>query len=297
MRYTDDIEQGERKGRQEDGMITSEAINRAIDYILQHIEEELSLNEVAAHCYFSPYYFSRLFKTQTGESVYQFIKRVRLEQSAFRLKTEKERSITEISADYGYSSSNYSSAFRQHYKTSPVSFRKKSYQGAMEHPFFHHEQWRAESFADCNQKIAIKEIPDYRMIYERRFGSYEHMHRDWDELLVRYRDYISGDTKFLEVTYDDPSLTRAKNCLYDIGLSVGEECRLENTTVLCGGKCAVYSFKGHIKAIYAAYQTLFLVWLPKTRYRLDERRNIIDIYHAVDCAAMEVEMDICVPVR
>ena len=106
MRYTDDIKQGERKGRQEDGMITSKAINQAIDYILQHIEEKLTLNEVAAHCYFSPYYFSRLFKTQTGESVYQFIKRVRLEQSAFRLKTEKERSITEISADYGYSSSN-----------------------------------------------------------------------------------------------------------------------------------------------------------------------------------------------
>ena len=278
-------------------MITSKAINQAIDYILQHIEEELTLNEVAAHCYFSPYYFSRLFKTQTGESVYQFIKRVRLEQSAFRLKTEKERSITEISADYGYSSSNYSSAFRQHYKTSPVSFRKKSYQEAMKHPFFHHEQWRAGSFADCNGKITIKQIPDYRMIYERHFGSYEHMHRAWNKLLVHYRDYISRDTKFIEITYDDPSLTEAKNCLYDIGLSVGEECRLENTTILLGGKCAVYSFKGHIKSIYAAYQTLFLVWLPKTQYRLDEGRNIIDIYHTVDCAAMEVEMDICVPVK
>ena len=49
MRYTDDIKQGERKGRQEDGMITSKAINQAIDYILQHIEEKLTLNEVAAH--------------------------------------------------------------------------------------------------------------------------------------------------------------------------------------------------------------------------------------------------------
>lgn len=54
-------------------MITSEAVNRAIDYILEHIEEDLSLERVAACCHFSKYYFSRLFKAQTGECprVYQ----------------------------------------------------------------------------------------------------------------------------------------------------------------------------------------------------------------------------------
>ena len=35
------------------------------------------------------------------------IKRVRLERSAWRLKVEKERSITEIGETYGYSSSNF----------------------------------------------------------------------------------------------------------------------------------------------------------------------------------------------
>ena len=107
-------------------MITKEAVNQAIDYILQHIGEELTLEDVAGYCHFSKYYFSRLFKEQTGESVYGFIKRVKLEQSAFRLKTEQDRRITEIGADYGYSSSNYSSAFRQHYRMAPIDFRKKS---------------------------------------------------------------------------------------------------------------------------------------------------------------------------
>ena len=79
-------------------MITNESINQAIDYILQHIED-VTLEEAAAHCHFSKYYFCRLFKAQTGESVHGFIKRVRLEQSAFRLKVEQERPITEIGAD------------------------------------------------------------------------------------------------------------------------------------------------------------------------------------------------------
>ena len=60
-------------------MITNETINRAIDYMLQHVEEGITLKEVAAHCHYSPYYFSRLFKAQTGESVYGWIKRVRLQ--------------------------------------------------------------------------------------------------------------------------------------------------------------------------------------------------------------------------
>lgn len=277
-------------------MITSEAVNRAIDYILQHTEDSLNLEEVAEYCHFSKYYFSRLFKAQTGESVYGFIKRVRLEQSAFRLKTERERSITEISADYGYSSSNYSSAFRQHYQVSPVSFRRNSFQTSMAHPFFHHENWRVENFGACDKKITVKQVPGYHIIYERRFGTYEKLSRDWHGFIERYREYLTGETKFLERTYDDPAVTNAENCLYDIGMSVGEGCTLENTTYLQGGKCAVYHFQGHCKHIYAAYQTVFLIWLPRTQYVLDERRSVFDIYHRVDCAAMEMELDICIPI-
>ena len=98
-------------------MITNEIINRAIDYILQHINEELSIDDVAEYCHFSKFYFSRMFKAETGESIYAFIKRLRLEQSAFKLKVEPGRTITDIGCEYGYSSSNYSSAFRQRYRT------------------------------------------------------------------------------------------------------------------------------------------------------------------------------------
>ena len=152
-------------------MITNEVINQAIDYILKHIEEEVTLGDVAGHCHFSKFYFSRLFKEQTGESVYGFIKRVKLEQSAFRLKTEQERRITEIGADYGYSPSNYSSAFRRHYRMAPVDFRRQSYNSSMSHPFFHQEDWQVESFEACDGKITVENIPDYDVIYERRFGS------------------------------------------------------------------------------------------------------------------------------
>lgn len=278
-------------------MITNETVNQAIDYILLHAEEGIRLEDVAEYCHFSKYYFCRLFKAQTGESVYGFIKRVRIEQSAFRLKTESGRLITEISADYGYSSSNYSSAFKLHYHMSPAVFRKRCCFLRKEHPVFRHENWNTESFQECRKKITMEDVKDYHVIYERRFGSYGKLCRDWGRFLEQYRDYVTQDTKFLERTYDDPEVTKAENCLYDICMSVEKGCPLENTATIRGGRCAVYHFNGHVTEIYAAYQTIFMVWLPRTCYQVDPERNLFDIYHRADCAAMNMELDICVPVK
>ncbi|MCI8294768.1 MAG: AraC family transcriptional regulator [Lachnospiraceae bacterium] len=280
-------------------MTTDRIIDQAIDYILQYRREEIHVEDVARHCHFSKYHFCRLFKARTGESVYGFLRRVRLEESAFRLKVEEERSITEIGADMGYSSSNYSSAFRQHYHMAPAAFRRRIRQTSMAHPFFHHEDWQVESFAQCSQKITLEQVPDYRVLYERHFGSYEELSRDWGRFIQKHRAWITEDTCFFERTYDDPAVTETDRCLSDICMSVGEGDVGEDacTCILRGGRCAAYHFRGHAKHIYAAYQTLFLVWLPDTPYELDTDRSLFDRYHVVDGGRMYMELDICLPVR
>ncbi len=277
-------------------MITNEVVNRAIEFILHHTGEELSVEDVAGHCHFSKFYFSRLFKAETGESVYSFIRRVRIEQSAFRLKVEHGRRITDIGLDYGYSPSNYSSAFRQHYHTTPVDFRRKIYQHSVTHPFFHRGENHLESFAQCNGKITVKELPDYYVVYERRIGDYHDLSRDWAGFLERYQEYIGPDTMMLERTYDDPSLTDAGCCLYDVCMTVDKSCPLENTYTVHGGTFAVYHFEGPAWGIYAAYQSIFNIWLPGVSYEIDERFGY-DLYRKVNCDTMEMALDICIPVR
>lgn len=75
-------------------------INQAINYIFEHIDEDITVDDVANHCSYSKYHLTRMFKEDTDEALYQFIKRVRLERSAWRLKVEKEKSITEIGGEY-----------------------------------------------------------------------------------------------------------------------------------------------------------------------------------------------------
>lgn len=99
-------------------------VNKSIDYILAHLEEPISIEDVANQLSFSKYYFCRMFKEETGEGVYSFIKRLKVEQSAIDLKLQKDKRITDIGLDYGYSASNYSSLFKEHYQLSPNDYRK-----------------------------------------------------------------------------------------------------------------------------------------------------------------------------
>lgn len=80
--------------------ICNAVINKAINYIFDHIDEEITVDDVAHYCSYSRYHLTRMFKEETDEALYQFIKRIRLERSAWCLKVEKEKSITEIGEKY-----------------------------------------------------------------------------------------------------------------------------------------------------------------------------------------------------
>ncbi len=45
-------------------MIANQYVNQAIDYIMNHAGEDLSVDRIASHCNFSKYYFSRMFKIE-----------------------------------------------------------------------------------------------------------------------------------------------------------------------------------------------------------------------------------------
>lgn len=70
-------------------------VSESIGYIIQHLEDELSLDTVAAHFFVSKFHFSRIFREETGETLYSFIKRCRMDQSAVDMKLNPTRAITD----------------------------------------------------------------------------------------------------------------------------------------------------------------------------------------------------------
>lgn len=280
----------------ETNVITSEYINRAIDYILSHINENISAHDVASHCNFSKHYFSRMFKIETGEGIYEFIKRMKMEQSAFRLKSNKIKNITDIGLDYGYSASNYSSAFKKHHNISPARFRDSIFKKSLKNPIFHNVLVKFDTFEECSSKISIEVFSDFPVILERHKGSYIDLSDNWNKFLKKHKEYITDKTLFIERTYDDPAITNIDECLYDICMTMPEGYKFKNSYVIRGGKFAVYHFKGSVKQIYFAYQNIFSVWLSKSGFEIDERYGF-EIYRKIDCGSMNMEIDICIPIK
>ncbi len=274
----------------------NEMVNRAITYIIQHIGENLTIDDVAEHCHFSKYYFSRVFKEETGESIYSFIKRAKMDQSAFRLKVDRDRKVTDIGYDYGYSPSNYSSVFRQQHNVSPAVFRRGIEERSWSHPFYPKAAVERETFEECNKKVSIVTIEDQFVIYERKIGNYYDLGKEWSAFLTKYQAYQTEQSMLIERTFDDPSITDVDKCLYDICMSVGKDCTLENTCVIQGGKFAVYHFKGYPRQIYTAYQMMFQVWLPQSKHRIDKRYGF-EQYLEVNCDDMYMVSDIYIPIE
>lgn len=277
-------------------MIANVLINKSIDYIMQHLEEEISIDDVAKYCNYSKYYFSRVFKEATGESIYAFIKRLKMEQSAIRLKIERDKPITDIGFDYGYSPSNYSSAFSKHHEVSPAEFRKGINEISILHPFYQGLSAEFQSYQEYRQKTRIQELGDFSVIFERHLGNYIELGKEWLEFTEKYKDYLKKDTLLIERSYDDPSITNKEHCLYDLCMTVDKNCSLENITTIQGGKYAVFQYDGYVQGIFTAFQGLFHIWLAHSGYEMDERYGL-GIYRAIDRENMHVVMDLCIPIK
>ena len=168
----------------ESNSIDRMVINQAIDYIFNHLDEDITVDDVANHCAYSRYHLMRMFKEDTDEALYQFIKRVRLERSAWRLKVEKEKSITEIGGEYGYSSSNFATAFKKHLEISPADFRKASEQMVEQSTFSH--GLSLDDLEDAQKKITIEYLKPFTVLYERRKGNYHNLPEEWCRFLEKY---------------------------------------------------------------------------------------------------------------
>ena len=85
----------------------------------------MSLGALARVAAFSPFHFHRVFRAVTGETLFGFIQRVRLERSAGALLAVPDRSVLEVALDHGFSSSaTFARAFKGHFGMSATEWRR-----------------------------------------------------------------------------------------------------------------------------------------------------------------------------
>lgn len=100
----------------------TDTVQAMIEYIDQHLEEDLSLETLGEQFYISKYYAAHEFKERTGISVHQYILKKRLQRCADEIKTGKP--VSRICTEYGFQDySSFYRAFRKEYNVSPKEYQ------------------------------------------------------------------------------------------------------------------------------------------------------------------------------
>lgn len=100
-------------------------VRRAQEYIQENYHRDLSLDELSKELDISPYYFSKLFKEETGSNFVEYLTNLRMTRAKELLKDE-QCSMKEICAQVGYSDPNYfSRIFKKNFGVTPTEYRER----------------------------------------------------------------------------------------------------------------------------------------------------------------------------
>lgn len=101
----------------------TEIIHRVHDYLIDHIGERITIEQLSRLFLINPTTLKTVFKTEYGMSVAAHIKQHRMTAAAEML-TRTDRSISEIAESVGYESqSRFSAAFRERFGVLPTEYR------------------------------------------------------------------------------------------------------------------------------------------------------------------------------
>lgn len=104
--------------------LTQQTILKIQEYVKEHLEQDLNLEEIAEQVYLNPTYLSKLYKKETGSNLSTYILNQRLEKAKKLLK-ESKLLISDIGTLTGFNSSQYFiRVFKEKYDMTPQQFRR-----------------------------------------------------------------------------------------------------------------------------------------------------------------------------
>lgn len=101
-----------------------EAVRKMQDFIDQHLIESISLLQLARASGYSPYHAARLFKEVTGTAPFDYIRQLRLSESAIILSREPAR-VLDVALDFVFDShEGFTRAFSRQFGMTPQQYRQ-----------------------------------------------------------------------------------------------------------------------------------------------------------------------------
>jgi AraC family transcriptional regulator len=102
-----------RAGTHPGGLLPRHKLRAVTEYIIEHLDAELSLDHLAGVAHTSPYHFARLFKNSTGLPPHQYVITRRVERAKELLRDRDRLPLAEVAVETGFSNQSH---FTHHFK-------------------------------------------------------------------------------------------------------------------------------------------------------------------------------------
>ena len=283
-------------------------IHRVVDHIERHLDARLTLDELARVACFSPFHFHRVFTACVGESLYQFILRLRLERAAGQLLQHPAKSVTAVALDCWFgSSAAFARAFRAAFGTSASTWRaamRKNRETVRKTGEDHgvvggyldpsaatdgggETTWRpfmpqtpSPLPVKPAESVRIEDAQPFTVAYVRHVGPYAGDGALFGRLFGRLcrwagpRGLLGPGARLLTLYHDNPDITAEEKLRISVCVAVPPGTRPEGEVGVMqvdGGRYAVATFELDPSEYGAAWTWLMGTWLPGSGFEPDDR--------------------------
>jgi AraC family transcriptional regulator len=294
-------------------------INKALDFIDQNLEKDISLDELANAANFSKYHFSRIFLAFINETPFQFVLRVRLEKAATLLLSNPEVSITEIAWQCGFSDIViFSRNFKKRFGHSATQYRevkrnKSQTDSKNEQAFKPFSQYlcsdsvtkKLKEVMKENKSVEVKILPEMTLAYIRHIGPYQGNENLFGNLWNRLFGWAGPrgllgqkDLKSLIIYHDDPNVTSEEKLRMSVCISVPENTEVGGEIgkmTLESANYVIARFELDASQFGEAWNWVYAQWLPQSGYQPDDK-PCFEMYPEEPKNGL-FTVEICVPVK
>lgn len=231
----------------------------------------MTLEGLAKIAHLSPYHFHRLFTAVMGESLHQYIRRLRLEVAAKKLRYT-DLPVTTIGLDAQYDTpSAFTKAFKQVMGQVPKQYRTlEPALNTIYERYTHLEPISPTQIGSHFQPIEV--------LFIRKQGDYtQSAPREAWEQVFRYihsHHLKSASLRKFGVFHDDPTITTGKCQRYDAAICVpGARPKGEmGTRKIQGGRYAQFTHMGAHDLLEETFHRILCTWFFSSNYQFDETR-------------------------
>lgn len=238
---------------------------RVIEYIYEHLDQNLDLERLADIAHLSAFHCHRIYRSMYGETLAATVKRLRLHRAAYLLAHEKQ-SIGAIAKTSGYPNlQSFTRTFQAVYGMPPARYRSHG----------SHTQFANQPIERLHtmHPVNVLNIAAFEVVGAQHIGDYMNIGKAFDTVYstLGARGLLNERTRSIGVYRDDPGSTPVEELRSMAAVTIDmpnaqplpPQCSVEK---ISAGLYARLDYQGPYADMHSAYMWLYGTWLPESGY-------------------------------